>query len=87
MARGDLQTPYNDAVMPTPDAGASGGGGLTSGYPLEGGREASPNSESGVPNPPQVYTLDQGGPSYGAQIPMPGEHTPGTLHDDMKTGE
>jgi hypothetical protein len=77
--RGPLQTPFDDAVAPTP-SGEPSGGGVTGGFELGVGTEKeTPNSVSGLPA--QLTTVNVGeGSAPGSQVPMPSVDTPGTFH-------
>lgn len=78
MARGDLQTPYRDAVMPTP-SGSSSGNGTSGGFDFPDGRKESPNSISGLPALQTTVNPGEGAPGVDTQIPMPPVESPGTI--------
>ncbi len=81
MANGPFQTPFDDAVVPTP-SGSRDGGGTSGGFELgEGTEKESANSMSGLPA--MNTTVDLGGDDApGAQAPMPDVASPGTIHAD-----
>lgn len=78
-SRGALQTPYTDAVVPTP-SGSPAGGGTTGGFDLgPGSAKETANSVSGLPAQ-QTTVAVEGGPSApGTQVPMPPVNSPGTF--------
>lgn len=76
--RDALQTPYADAVMPTP-SGAADGGGTSGGFDFPDGRSETPNA-SGLPLLPTTVNPGQGAPGVGASIGMPPVDSPGTIH-------
>ena len=80
--RGDLQTPYSDAIMPTP-SGAADGGGTSGGFDFPDGRKESPNAVSGLAALPTTVnpTDNLGGasPGIGDVIGMPPVEGLGTI--------
>ena len=77
----DLQTPFSDAVAPTPDGSVSGGAQVSGGYDLADGRKETANM-SGLPPLPQTYDVGAGNPGTNAQITMPPVASPGTIPTD-----
>lgn len=75
--RSGLQTPYSDAVAPTP-SGAADGQGTSGGFDFPDGRSETPNS-SGLPLLPTTVNPGQGAPGVGASIGMPPVDSPGTI--------
>lgn len=75
-SRDGLQTPFDDAVAPTP-SGAMSGGGTSGGWDLEGGQKESANM-SGLPPLPTTVSIE-GAPGVGAQIPWAPVDSPGTI--------
>ena len=82
MDRSGLQTPYTDAVVPTPGGGSSSGG-TSGGFDLgEGSAKETANTMSGLPAT-QTTVAVEGGPSGpGSQVPMPPVNSPGTFKAD-----
>lgn len=79
MARGDIQTPYDDAVVPTPDGSASGGNDVTGGFDLPDGRKETPNMSSLPPLITTVNPTGEGNPGTDGQVDMPPVSSPGTI--------
>lgn len=69
MSRGDLKTPYTDAVADTP-SGASSGGGTSGGYDLDGGRKETENL-SALPPLQTTVSPGEGDPGPNTQVPWP----------------
>jgi len=80
-SRGEIQTPYSGAVVPTPGGDASGGGGTSGGFDLPGGAtpKETPNSMSGLPAQQTTVSLQGDDPGPSGQIPMPPVASPGTI--------
>lgn len=76
--RGDIQTPYDDAIMDTP-SGAADGGGTSGGYDFPDGRKESPNSVSGLAALPTTVNPGEDAPGIGATIGMPPVEGLGTI--------
>lgn len=75
---GDLQTPYHDAVVPTPSGSATDSGGTSGGYDFPDGRKETANM-SGLPALPTTVGVGQGEPGVNTQVPMPPVESPGTF--------
>ena len=76
--RGPFQTPFEEAVAPTPSGEPSGTGNKTGGFDVgAGSKSETPNSLSGLPL--QVTTFDVGPGSNEAQAPTPPVASPGTF--------
>lgn len=75
--RGDLQTPYFDAIMPTP-SGAADGGGTSGGFVFPDGKEETENM-SGLPKLPTTVNPGDGAPGVDSVIGMPPVDSPGTI--------
>ncbi len=72
--RSDLQTPYADAIAPTP-SGAPDGSGTVGGFDIPDGRKETENSLSGLPLQPTTTYLEDGVPP-GVVFPV---NSPGTI--------
>ncbi len=79
MKRGELQSPFDDAVVETPSGASSGMAGVTGGFELADGKKETPNSESGLPPRIDVFTIPGGDPGAGGQVDMPPVASPGTI--------
>lgn len=79
MDRGGLQTPYSDAVVPTPGGGSSGGG-TSGGFDMgEGSAKETANTMSGLPATQTTVSVEGGDPGPSGQVPMPPVASPGTF--------
>lgn len=79
MKRGDIQTPFDNAVAPV-SSGAMSGAGTSGGFDLgEGTQKETPNTVSGLPVQVTTVGLGEGDPGPSGQIPMPPVASPGTL--------
>lgn len=83
--RGDLQTPFADAVGPTP-SGSGDGIATSGGFDFPGGKSESPNLSS-LPLLPTTYTPDEGAPGVNDVIGMPPVDSPRTIPTKGMTGE
>jgi len=77
--RAGIQTPYDNAVCPTP-SGSMDGGGTSGGFDLVDGQKETANSQSGLPMQPTTVALQGGDPGPGGQVDMPPVASPGTIH-------
>lgn len=77
--RDGLQTPYDDAVCPTP-SGSGDSGGTRGGFDLgEGTKKETENSVSGLPLQQTTVSPTGGDPGANGQVPMPPVASPGTI--------
>lgn len=77
--RSALQTPYDNAVVPTPGGSASGGG-TSGGFNMgEGSAKETPNTVSGLPPLQTTVSVQGGDPGVGGSVPMPPVASPGTF--------
>lgn len=79
MERDGLQTPYDNAVAPTPGGGASGSGGTRGGVDLGEGSAKETANMSSLPPLETTVGLGEGDPGASGQVPMPPVASPGTI--------
>lgn len=78
--RGPIQTPFDNAVAPTP-AGAPSAG-TSGGFDLVDGQKETANSQSGLPLQQTTMSLPGGDPGPSGQVDMPPVASPGTIHTE-----
>ena len=79
-SRGPIQTPFDEAVAPTP-SGVGDGGGTSGGFDMgEGSKSETENSMSGLPTQKTTFSPGDGDPGIGAQVPVGDISSPGTFH-------
>lgn len=77
--RAGLQTPYSDAVVPTP-GGSGSGGGTSGGFDLgAGSAKETANSMSGLPPQQTTVSVEGGDPGANGSVAMPPVASPGTF--------